>query len=392
MLKEIIRMLKSTDPNDRMDGVRRLGASGHPDALKILGSFYKQENDAEVKRLTAQVAKQLKSQQASTGDSVFEMRDERASAADVAAAKAELDRAMDAMLTFDNDKAWEHAQRAFQLNPDLVNDDFAVNLAADITGKDNASAVEALMGASGSVGMTDKPKRSGKQKNTPGSERVGWGKALLGVGLYGVLVALVSMTPFFLFASVMGALMSAIDPTLAPEMATAGGALIGIGIVAGGMILIGTIIGLFIQYGLVHFSATTFLGGNGYFTNLLYNMRIPLIAQLVVQSALVIFMMFTLFSSLGNIDPVEFEAAINTGDLTYVPGFEENINLINILNGINGLIGLGFLIWISMVIGKTYDFGGVKGCLSLVLSSVILAVGVCGCYFAAFMVLFSSAN
>jgi hypothetical protein len=51
--------------------------------------------------------------------------------------------------------------------------------------------------------------------------------------------------------------------------------------------------------------------------------------------------------------------------------------------GISVLFGFIMLIWLSNIIGNTYQFGTFKGCMTLVLSvGVMIAVG-CGLYFLA---------
>lgn len=386
MDKEIIQLLKSSDPRDRIAGIQDLVDSGHPDALKIIGALYKKETDARVKQVAKQAGRDLQQAQAPASSAVSSggAKVKR----DPDAAQKYLESAMGALIDLRNDEAWELAAKAFQADPELANDDYATGLASEITGLERELAVEELMRSAVSP-TSEKAKNSDKAKNED-VERVGWGKALIGVGIYSVLVALIASIPFFVFSSLIGTIVeaaTALDPTAnvnASEVALASGALSGIGVGIGFGALFATFIGIMIQYGLVHFSATTFLGGVGYYTNLLYNMRVPLIAQLIVQTVIVAIIFGTLFSSLSTIDPVALEAASQTGDMTMIPGVEQNLNLINALNGLNALIGLGFLVWTCSIIGKTYQFSGVKGCVSIFISNIILFVGFCGCYFAIF--------
>lgn len=300
MDREIIRLLKSSDPDDRMEGIESLVDSGHPDTLKILASLHKKETDPEVKQLAAQMARQVK----------------------------------------DNE---------------LLDDGFIAD---------------------------EKPKHSEKAKTSSGAERVGWGKALAGIGVYALLNPLAIAIPVAIFgAAVMTVLLVIFDDD--PSLANISGGMFAtfVGIIAV-VIIIFTFIGIFINYGLIHFSATTFLGGKGYFTNLLWNMHIPLIALSVVQVVIGGLMIFFAFSSLANFDATAFEAAMKTGDASYI---DDNANIIQALNALNGLVSLGFLIWASIVIGKTYEFSGIKGCLSIMISGIIMFVTICGCYFAIFI-------
>lgn len=381
MNKEIIRLLKSSNPQDRIRGIRELEQSGHPDTIKILGSLYKKETDPNVKKLAAQTARKIKEAQAN--DPGFFDAAPTGSGYDPEQAKVYLERAMDCVIDLQAEEARQWGQKAFAADPDLANDEYAQGVAAEITGVDKSIAVETLMG-NHNVGMSNKPKRGEKAK-IGADERVSWGKALAGIGVYAVLVAIVSALPFFVFAGAMGSIIAAFDPSASSEAAVASGAMMFVAIGTAIASLIGVFIGIFIQYGMVHFSATTFLGGRGYFTNLLWNLRIPLIAQFILQVLIIGFMFTTLISAFATIDPAALEAASNTGDLSYIPGFEENASLINTLNLVNSLVSLGFAIWISIVIGNTYDFGGVKGCLSIIIANIVMFVAICGCYFVIIM-------
>ncbi len=386
MDKEIIRLLKSSDPRDRIDGITDLVASGHPDALKIIGALYKKETDDSVKQAAKRAAQEIK--QGATSGVAAPAITASAIKRNPEQAHKYLESAMGALIDLRNDEAWEMAAKAFRADPELAYDDYATGLASEITGLEREAAVEELLRSA--VSPTSEKAKNSEKAKTSDVDRVSWGKALTGVGIYAVLVALISAIPFFVFSSLIGTIVeafSALDPTVAAasgDVAIASGALAGIGVGVGIGSLFAVFIGIMIQYGLVHFSATTFLGGKGYYTNLLYNMRIPLIAQLIVQVVIVVIIFGVLFSALVNIDPTAVEAAAQTGNINYIPGVEQNLNLINGLNGLNGLIGLGFLVWTCSIVGKTYDFGGVKGCLSIFIANIIVFAGVCGCYFAIF--------
>ena len=180
MDKEIIQLLKSSNPDDRIEGIKRLEASGHPDTVKILGALYKKETDPDVKARAAQVARKIKEGGSSAPAGAAKRSSGRR---DPAAAKAHLEKAMDAMIAFQNDEAWVHAKKAFLADPELEEDDYAMGLASEITGADRTTAVETLLGGGG-LAVEEKPKRGGKAKSSDAADRVGWGKALAGIGVY----------------------------------------------------------------------------------------------------------------------------------------------------------------------------------------------------------------
>lgn len=374
MRKEIIALLKSSDPKDRAKGIKQLAVSNDPDAMKILGAVYKKETHPGVKKLATQVAQDIKSREGNPVASNTKR--------DPKQAKIYLERSMDALINLKNDDAWKWAQEAFLANPDYAEDDYAVGLASEITGVDKSIAVETLMRNSTSPTL-EKAKRSTRKNSDV--EHVSWGKALTGVGIYSVLVGITFYLPFLL----LGRFITFFTDfgTTASELAEIGitpdqlsGSLGMIGIITAISAVIATAIGVLIQYGMVHVSATMILGGNGYLTNLLYNLRIPLITQFLVQVAIFGIMIFLIVSSFPS-NPQVWESAQITGDYSAFEDNGETTAILNAMNGLNSLVSLGFTVWICMVIGKTYDFSGIKGCLSIIISSILMAVVMCGCYF-----------
>ena len=394
MRKEIIALLKSSDPKDRANGIKQLVASGDPDALKILSAVYKKETHEGVKKLAAQAARQLKEE---TIEDSFE--DEPApvmpssTKRDPEQAKMYLERAMTAVIDLKNDEAWEMAQKAFMANPDYAEDDYAVGLAAEITGAERSQAVATLMRAS-TKATAEKPKR-GMSKNDA-EDRVSWGKSLLWVGLYSVLVGIATYLPFAFIGDMMPFLIEFADLSaefaeagISPSEFSTGIGVMGIGIGIATVFM--TFIGVLIQYGFIHICATMILGGKGYFSNLLYNLRFPLIAILIIQVVIFSIMIYSLFTSLPS-DPAVWEAAEISGDYSAFDGVGGSIALMYMLYGMNLLISLGFVIWISINIGKTYDFGGVKGCLSIIISSIIMVVVIFICNFTMLSTVFAGAS
>lgn len=394
MRKEIIALLKSSDPKDRANGIKQLVASGDPDALKILSAVYKKETHEGVKKLAAQAARQLKEE---TIEDSFEDQPApvmpSSAKRDPEQAKMYLERAMTAVIDLKNDEAWEMAQKAFMANPDYAEDDYAVGLAAEITGAERSQAVATLMRAS-TKATAEKPKR-GMSKNDA-EDRVPWSKSLLWVGLYSVLVGIATYLPFAFIGDMMPFLIEFADLSaefaeagISPSEFSTGIGVMGIGIGIATVFM--TFIGVLIQYGFIHICATMILGGKGYFSNLLYNLRFPLIAILIIQVVIFSIMIYSLFTSLPS-DPAVWEAAEISGDYSAFDGVGGSIALMYMLYGMNLLISLGFVIWISINIGKTYDFGGVKGCLSIIISSIIMVVVIFICNFTMLSTVFAGAS
>lgn len=392
-------LLTSSDPTDRKRGIQQLVQSGDPDTLNILHRLYKNDTDPGVRRLAAHYGKQL---QEGSGD---KSKPAKKAPRDPQGAQVALRKAMDNMLNLDYAAAKREAQRAFMLDPSLQHDEEAVNLAADITGAPAALAVERLMADAPGMGSAY---AGGMALGEAPQGRVSWGKALLDVGIYAFLSTLPFLIMSLLFATVANAVLQDLD---APFNA------FGFSISLSLAVFIFTALGLMIWMAIVHFCASSILKGRGYYTNLLHNTRNPLIVYLIVSTVIGVGGFFLLLGSgvsafsdvfvefAENVDPDTISYWLETGDSTALDRelaaldisnsdledveqrMEQFQGINSLIQGINGLVWLGFMLWLSVSIGKTYAFGGGKGCASIILSYILPMVVMCGCAFCAFFLL-----
>ncbi|MEM9955766.1 MAG: hypothetical protein AAF846_29475 [Chloroflexota bacterium] len=373
MDKDLIALLKSNHPSDRMRGIDRLVSENHPDARRILGALYKKETDESVKEYIQAAARRLKQAEAQSAPA-SSSKTKR----DPAQAQKYLEGAMTALIDLRNDEAWTLAAQAFRADPSLAEDDYATGLAGEITGLERQEAVEALLSTVPETTGGGKAKNQEKAKVSD-VEKVGWGRALGGIALYSLLIAIVVAIPFFLFTTVVGTFAAAWDPSVGINDVSRDLGFLGVAIAV--MLFFSTFIYTLIYYAMVHFAATSALGGVGYYTNLLKTISIPLIVQFVLQIIIYVVMFALVGSSFANIDPVALEAAMRTGDTTFVPEINQNLGLITSMNGLISLVGLGILWWMTKRIGDNYEFGWFKGCFAQIIPFIAVVVLICVCGF-----------
>lgn len=400
-------LLTSSDPNDRLRGMEMLVNSGDPDTLKILHRLYKTDTDPNVRAQAAEFGKQLQD-----GGNISEKPKKKAPRDPVGAQQA-LRAAESDLFNLDYESAKKNAQQAFLLDPSLQHDDRAVGIAADITGTPSSVAVDTL--------MQDAPRPTGTMAyagtGMPGDapqEQVGCAKALFDVSIYAGLQAALFLVGALIVSNIINALLDALDIPLN---------VIPFAIASTISVFIFQALALIIWMAIVHFCATAILRGSGFYTNLLHNVRNPLIAYFVVSTLIgtVSFFAFIGFSGLAmgdladavsQVDIERFVEAAEAGDErameAELAGVEavllENADdiealearltqgqaLASMINLVNFVIGLGFLVWLSLKIGKTYDFGGGRGCIAIILSYIVPMV-VCGCAFFGLIFLASNA-
>ncbi|MEL7436443.1 MAG: hypothetical protein AAFN11_21060 [Chloroflexota bacterium] len=303
-------LLTSADPADRIRGMEMLVQSGDPDTLKILHRLYKSDADPNVKAQAAAFGKQLQN----GGGSSSSEKPKKKAPRDPAGAQQALKAAENDLFNLDYESAKKNAQRAFMLDPSLQHDEYAVNLAADITGTMKAVAVDTL--------MQDAPRPTGSMAyagtNMPGTaqEQVGCMKALFDVSIYAGLQAILFLIGALAVSAFTNAILDALDvPLNTIPFAIAGTV----------AVFIFQALALMIWMAIVHFCATTILSGKGFYTNLLHNVRNPMIAYFIVSTVISFITFFALIgfsfgaitdvaNAFGEVDMDRLAVAIENGD------------------------------------------------------------------------------
>lgn len=274
-------------------------------------------------------------------------------------AKQYLDAAMSYALAGDNAKSLKNLTSALGLNPNLLNDPYFNNVATTVTGLDGDAAAQLIIDRNERQRFTETAQRAQKSKrveehlNT--AKQATWTDVWFEVIIYSliviigpVLAALVTVESarnlLGSFAEVSADLPEQLQNAQVLSEAFSLNSLLPIGVVSG----ISGVVSLLFQTVLIHFSAGM-MGGAGTWRHLIrlllgfYNKWLPIL-------------FFILYITIA----VAFASALSPIMLCFV------------------LVLFGLSLYISIKtaskIGEAYDFGTGKGCLSLLVSLIIIGI------------------
>lgn len=263
-------------------------------------------------------------------------------------------------------RAMKNLTEALSLDPNLINDEYYNNVAANVTGLNAFEAVQLVVDKGRrdefmeSATVEEKRKKIDSHLDTVGeTTRTDFYFELVIfciIMVVGPIVAaLIAMQGFNGFLNVV--VQSMTERGMEPEQIAiasdiqsqfAGYNLLSL-IPFGVGSLIVALLSLFIQMGLVHLLATRLLGGHGTFQHLLtvllkyYNRWLPIVFVAVCVSLVVTF--FSQFSPIAVCPTI-----VMVGIILYVTGKT------------------------SSKIGEAYGFGGAMGCMALLVSSLVLII------------------
>lgn len=292
-------------------------------------------------------------------------------------------------------KAVQAVTEAFKINPNLKNDKYAYGVISSVTGMYGEEAIRAVMDGSLLAATVAASKGAGKAKRGgggsgkakrdgsddgisdaqvgTGSKDISLGGAMVDLLIYGLVNAvLIGVTVFLAVYLLLAnlppeALSQPLSPGTPPTpgIPYTVGDLVDIITVSGtGLIIlysafygISQIIGLLIQVGSSHWVAMTFFSGDGRFSELLH--RLAGFYTIVVP---VLFL-------------VQISASIAP---IYIFSSSNDLDTANLVGSILGILSLAlsiYTLWGTATrIGRTYDFGAGSGCLTMVVSTIVLAV------------------
>lgn len=397
MDETIYNLIESPDPKDRKRAVKMLAQDGSQEAIKVLSQLYKQETDPEIKDLAVKAGQYIKKQQQAAKwegsgrtlnpepEDADDTPEVEVSSARQTESKALMDQALDYLMQDNRVKAIANARKAFQMNPNLRRDPYYMGVANEVTGRDTPTTIEMLM-STAPVGGKEKAKR----KNEEAAGDDGWGAALTDLAIYGLVNAAIIIVGMLLFVQLMGASLREAAANMAAmseynsyqmmqtrqtiEMLSGfvSGAGIVTSVVVGLITGVGSIISLLIQLFFIHIAATMVLGGEGTFPRLIRKVT-NFLTIVTVLSLIVGFVAGFLW--IGSIVAV---AAVSMTSEAAAYGAGNSVATITML------LGFGYLIASLVVfylfcnrIGQAYDFGAGKGCLSIIIASIMLSALSC---------------
>jgi hypothetical protein len=415
MDQHILNLLDSPDGADRKEAIKLLVKDGSDEALKYLSALYKTETDPEIKQLAVKAGKLIRKRQQENamfeddGEMAFEDAIEEddapveVSEMQRTRANSLLELAMDRSVAGDNAAAEKHLIKAFQINPNLLQDDYAVGVAGDIMGI-SASEVKSILREE----STPEGKRKRKRKNSEITSHEGdatWNEAFTDMLIYMLVVGAITFVSTLLYFQFFAQTFASVDQQFAEaglysttdgveaaasmEAALSFFNTIGIGFsaVAAFSSAIGSLIYLLIWFFVIHFVATTFLSGDGTFRGLVHNTINYYTAFTVAYTLFGVGMFFLMTNSF--LTPFSDASILTMSEAELDRMFAENLNNATSMLSLLGLLMfvgfIAFLYFTSKGIGKTYQLGTATGCISQIIAYIVL-VGVifaCSCAFSA---------
>lgn len=363
MIDSLLHEIRSPDPQVRGEAIIRLANLRDPSVLPALAEIHRTDPDPRLRELALKAGRYVRLNAAPAeplpAPAPFVSAEAAATATPPAADAATRQRArglLDAAAGYHiqglKARAIESLGRALDMDPALVADAFAANLAMAVTDLPRDEALAAMRDRSRRAALI--AEAGGKKKLRPaapeGEDASGatWGNVAIDLLLYAVIAALSTVailvltldTLVELFETAPGAsTLTAEELDLLQD--TSLGILVPFALLSG----IYAVIGILIQGAAIHFAATTFFGG---------------------AAALVTF--YRRFIPFQTVVTLGYTAAfIVIGLLT--SGME-----FGLIIGAAGVIGsIVIYVLLSSLLGKVYGFGAGAGCGAIVLGGLALA-------------------
>lgn len=368
--EQLLQQLNHPDAERRKQAITALAKTKDRAALRHLAAVFKSDADPDVRELARKAGLYIQKHNAATAvvpapvsvyDSAVEADESEAAEtymplpskrksvtdSDQRRAQSLVEQAADLHMRGEDGKAADLLNRAINLNPELMDNNYARGLAASITGLPADDAVHHLL-----VSAREKQEK-GKRGQSSGDAT--WGSALIDLLIYGVAVGgmtflalLVALQLVIVPVRMMGNSYTGEDAVMFAEMSrmlmTAGPPTI---LLVSVVTAIFAVIALLIQYGAIHFAATRILEGRGSFTLLIRK--------------LTLFLTFTY--------PISYAGSF-VGLLVMIA----NPDLANLVSAATIVFTLGLMVFFSYRVGQVYEFGTFKGCGAIIISAILLAV------------------
>lgn len=274
-------------------------------------------------------------------------------------ARAALDAALSLNMRGDNAKALKQLVQALSLDPNLINDGFFNSLAATVTGLEGDGAVQMIVDGGQRqqfVRSAQKEKRQARvSEQMSKAQESNWGSVTFELLLYllittlgPILLVLVTIESARRFSTNLtpdSVAMVEATASLTPFFSLGAGFYV----LMAAFILLGTLVSLFVQTGIIHVVSRFILRGNGTYAHLLtlllrmYNRWLPIIFILSV--------IFIAFTFLSGGSAVLICLALPIAGISLYTVFKS-----------------------AGVIGEAYDFGAGMGCVALLIATVVLVV------------------
>lgn len=410
MYDDILELLHSSDPKDRVRAIKEIAHTEDPSLLTQLAVIHKNDHDPEVREMALKAGRYIRSKQQKVAPFIiddatvddtrlghegpeYEMTEAAASIGDLTRkkkknkpiepvsaaaekrAKGLVERAMNFSMSGKNDVAAAELRKALHINPNLADDEYTTTLAAEVMGLPKDEAIDELMYSAA---------------NEVADDGTTWQTALADLVTYGLVIAIIMFVGGLLIFRLFGDAIITManiymqdayyDPQMVEDLKFAFDYVSHPSIP--GLLLVGLLAGLFsiisqlIYYAIMHFVSTNFLSGMGSFRKLIHGVTPFYSIVSVVQALIYGVGFFFLMRGMGDL--------LTTVDATVEQqiAVQRSIeNASNIMSLVSIVFSIGVVSYLSKLLGNVYEYGSGKGCVSLFLSGVMLFVLSCGCGF-----------
>lgn len=377
--QQVVDMIDNPDPQVRADAVKKLARAGTQEAVQYLAAIYKTDSDPEVRELARKaglyIKKKMTEEKWTGGDGVEDdepddvVQEIEVSPRAVESSKGLMDSAMNLHVAGDDDKAVEYIEKAFLQNPNLQNDPYYLQLAATVLGVKGDEVAEILLGDV-EYGRGGKAKR----KRKPREDDVSTEAVVIDLVIYFVVIATLVAVGMLLLISVLNGIFQEgiqsgefaaamseegfepIDSEMV--MSVLSGFLQGgivISVITGVITGIYSVIAWVMQLACMHFIATSMLGGDGTFKQLIHKTT----GFFTVFTVAYTIMSFLLIYVYVNGMLVE--------DLSTAMG------PVSAMMCVLSIGSLGYLFWFISALSKVYEYGKGSGCGTFILGSIMFS-------------------
>ncbi len=347
-----LRLLKSDDPKQRRQAIVALAESRDPSALKHLAIVARTDLNPKLRELAVRAHKHLKetlefaSQVSATPAAVRTAEKEESQHA-----RDYMDEATSMFIANQPAKAAASMLKALRANPNLKHDSYFRSLAGTIfnTTPDEGLAMlidqEIDQERRGQFISAQKQEQAQRQKSQRLSQSsgIGWSAAWFDLAIYGVVIVIITFFILLVFSRIV--IQSPIAYQLDPLF-------IGLFLIAALLNGVFSVVGMLIQGGVIHLVATQLLQGIGKLP-LLLTQIVPFYSMMTVMTSM-IFVLWGALTAFGSIE-AGMTGAICSGPIIV-------------------LVSLFTLFKTADKIGKAYGFGVGKGCLSLLITSLLISL------------------
>lgn len=391
----ILALLESSNPEDRKRAIKAMAKNElSEEALRKLAAIYKSDPDPDVQKLALAAGKRIRqnmkdAEWLGTGAKRGPVEKKKMAeevevdATNASRANQLLDRAMNLLVSGDYDKARDLVFEAYELNPNVVNDDFQLGIISSVLEVEKEEAVAMLKEAAPADAVAAKGGEKRKRKAKTSDDDVSLSGAIIDLTIYGVanagmifLAILIGTTVLLNMLTAAGpeAFANANDPDFQDfqifvDVLRSLGPLVGLiyGVIYGAF----SVLWFAIWLTVIHFVSTSMLSGKGTWAGLVRNMTIPTLLFTIISYVVPLFYVFFFASNLS--------AAMSTNSFEQV---ESALGTANLMMVVLFALSIGMVFYQAHLVGQTYQFGLGSGCASLIISAIGFALLSCACSFA----------